>query len=171
MNGHRQTAPACRVGAKCGNPTSFDHFVGVGDWLLGLWVRRNANSPSNQFLAQIDACHSRKAVDLAEYLVAVTLIKCGRLEVQSARTRMRWPSPRQKGPDQDRRFWCFMGRGEAAQRAYANFGLAPAPAIAASERTLYAHCSSCMEAIEREALSEEAIVAASMCAEPMRTAA
>ena len=76
-----------------------------------------------------------------------------------------------EGAGPDRRFWCFMGRGEAAQRAYANFGLAPAPAIAASERTLYAHCSSCMEAIEREALSEEAIVAASMCAEPMRTAA
>jgi hypothetical protein len=110
-----------------------------------------------------------------------------------------------EGADQDRRFWCFMGRGV---RRHANFALAlansgldayrvryfrrgsnplcncwdawtktvssattailrrpetsvasvcsashlagpsplPAPAIAASERTLYAHCSSCMEA-------------------------
>src|SRR6266576_1865606 len=52
------------------------------------WVRLNADSPSHQLLAQVDACHSRKAVDLAEYLVAVTLIEFGRLEVESSYYRL-----------------------------------------------------------------------------------
>src|ERR1700689_5550415 len=51
-------------------------------------------SPSHQFLAQKDARHSRMAVDLAEYLVAMTLIEFGRLEVDgSHHRRAAAPSP------------------------------------------------------------------------------
>src|ERR1700676_4295733 len=67
---------------------------------ITLWARASRTgsfrlgSPSHQFLAQKDARHSRMAINLAECLVAMTLIEFGRLEVDgSHHRRTAAPSP------------------------------------------------------------------------------